>query len=51
MAGDLHALLDHRIIYKLVELRLPSEEDFLDHMVSIDVLCKLPHLIFEERGE
>ena len=47
VASNLYTLLDHGIIDELVELRLPCEENLLDHMVSVDVLGKLPNLFFQ----
>ena len=47
VASNLYTLLDHGIIDELVELRLPCEENLLNHMVSIDVLGKLPNLFFQ----
>ena len=47
VAGDLLALLDHCIVYKLVELRLPSLQNLLNYVISINVFSQLPHSILK----
>jgi hypothetical protein len=48
VACNLNALLYHYIVYKLAVLWVPSEQNFLHHMVSIDILGKLPDLRLHE---
>ena len=51
VARNLHALPHHGFVYELVMLRLPREEDLLDHVVTVDVFCQLLDLVLEETGE
>lgn len=49
MACYLYALVYHGVINKLVELRLPCEQNLLDDMITIDVFRKLSYSILQER--
>jgi hypothetical protein len=51
VACNLNALLYHYVVYKLAILWVPSEQNFLHHMVSIDILGKLPDLGLHEAYE
>lgn len=39
VASYFHALLHHGIVDELIVMGLPGEEDLLDDVVTIDVLC------------
>ena len=51
MAGYFSALLHHGIINKLIVFFFPSLKNFLDHMISIDILSQLSHFVFKESGQ
>ena len=51
VACNLHTLVDHSIIDELIELRLPCEQNFLNHMVSIYIFSKFFDSIFKKRRE
>jgi hypothetical protein len=51
VASDLLALLDHGIVNKLIEFGLPSLQDLLNDMITIDVLCQLPDSVLKVRRE
>lgn len=41
------ALFHHSFINELVMFRFPSEEDFLNDMITIDIFCEFSHFAFQ----
>lgn len=51
VAGNFYAFCNHGLVDELVVKRSPSEEDFLNYMIAVNVFCKLLHSVFQKAGE